>query len=627
LSGNGATGGIPRPASHVLTGWLLVISAATIACYLPALSAGFVWDDNDWLTENPLVHEPDGLIRIWTGAERLQYYPVLFTAFRIEYSLWGLNPLGYHLVNIVLHALNAFLLGWLLTRLKVPAAFWVALLFAVHPIQVESVAWVTELKNVLSGLFYLATLHAFVTFEERGKRRDYLLAVVCFALAMLSKTATATLPVALLLLLLWKNRRLGSRDALRVTPFLLVAATLAAITVRLESGLVQAVQRDFDFTLWQRAEIAARALLFYPWKLIVPYPLIFNYPRWDLDASGAWRLLPVVVALALGLWLARLWKRGSLGTACAIAFYVVTISPALGLFDVYAFRYSFVADHFQYLAGIGLLILLVQLGVGIGARFGDGGTRSRSVAIAIALVLALLTFIQARAYRDLPALWQDTQSKNPNSWIAHHSLALHYKDQGSLELALEHANEAIRCKPSSAESLTARGLIHTARNQTEHALEDLDRAVALDPTYPQARLHRASVLLAAGRPEEAIRDLDRFLSTNPDYAPALQSRGRGRAMLAQYTRALIDLDRAIELGAGAAAYVDRGSIHAQLKRFELAMADAENALTLDPSSARAYLLRGMVHQLGAVDHRLACADWGRACDLGDCRYFEQRCGR
>jgi len=611
----------------VLLGWLLVISAVTVACYVPALSAGFVWDDNDWLTENPLVREPGGLGRIWAGAERLQYYPVLFTAFRVEYSLWGLNPIGYHLVNIALHALNAFLLGWLLARLRVRGAFWVGLLFAVHPVHVESVAWVTELKNVLSGFFYLATLHAFVAFDDRGKRRDYLLALVCFALAMLSKTATATLPVVLLLLLLWKKRRLTRRDVATVAPFLLVATTLATIAIRLEAGLVQAVRHDFAFTLWQRAEIAARALLFYPWKLVLPYPLIFNYPRWNLDAAGAMRLVPVAVAIGIVAALALLWKRGFRGTACAIAFYVVTISPALGLFDVYAFRYSFVADHFQYLASIGPLILLVQLGDRLGVRFGGDGIHARGIAIAVVLVLASLTFSQARAYRDLPTLWSDTLSKNPDSWIAHHNLALHRKDQGDLESALEHADEAIRCKPTSAESFTARGLIHAASDDTVHALSDLDRAVELDPTYPQARLDRAAVLLAAGRPAEAIDDLDLFLSTNPRYAPALHSRGRARAMLGRYSAALDDLDRSIRLGAVAAALVDRGSIHAQLKRFEQAMADAEAALVLDATSARAYLLRGMVHQLGYGDRDRACDDWQRACGLGDCRYFDQRCGR
>jgi len=610
----------------VLLGWLLGITALTIVCYLPALDAGFIWDDNDWLTENPLVTEPGGLARIWSGAERLQYYPVLFTAFRAEFLLWGLNPLGYHLVNVLLHALNAFLLGWLLCRLRVPAAWWVALLFAVHPVHVESVAWVTELKNVLSGFFFLAALHWFVSFDERQKRSEFLLALLCFVAATLTKTATVTLPAVLLLVLVWKKRSLSRTDLFRLVPFFLVGGTLAAITVHLEKGMVALVQQEFVFSWTERVGIAARALFFYPWKLFFPQPLIFNYPRWNVAAS-AWSAVAAMTAvLLLAVLLAQLWKRGLRGTVCAVLFYMVTIFPALGFFDVYAFRYSFVADHFQYLASIGLLILAVQAGLRLvdaaGAR---DAVWPRVAGSCVVLLLAGLSFTQARAYHDLPTLWGDTVSKNPDSWIGHHSLALHYKDNGSTEEALRHAGEAIRCKPDSAESHTARGLIHAVREEPDLALADLNRAVELNPSYPQARLERAHVLLAVQRADAAVADLDLFLSTNPDYAPALHDRGRARVMLGRYEAALSDLDRAVLLGAGAAARIDRGSVHAQLRRFDLAREDAEEAIRLDGEDPRAHLLLGIVEQMERGDRLAACSAWRRACDLGDCRYFEQRC--
>jgi tetratricopeptide (TPR) repeat protein len=243
------------------------------------------------------------------------------------------------------------------------------------------------------------------------------------------------------------------------------------------------------------------------------------------------------------------------------------------------------------------------------------------------MFLGLLTFAQSRAYQDQPTLWRDTVRKNPDSWIGHHSLALHYEAVGQLDLALRHADEAIRCKAGSAESFTARAKIHAARGDLEPALRDLDRAIELDPTYPQARLHRADMLLAAKRPAEAAAELDLFLTTNPDYAPALQARGRARVLLGQYEAAVADLDRAIELGAGAAARVDRGSVQAQLGRFDQAREDALEAIRLDDSDPRAYLLQGMVEQLQRGDRDAACAAWARACELGDCRYHEQRCAR
>ena len=616
----------PTLPARALLGWLFAITALTVVCYLPALDAGFIWDDNDWLTENPQVTEPGGLVEIWSGAERLQYYPVLFTAFRIEFLLWGLNPTGYHVVNVVLHALNAFLLGWLLYRLRIRGAWWVALLFAVHPVHVESVAWITELKNVLSGFFYLAALHWFVRSDEQEDRAGFLLSLLCFATATLTKTATVTLPAVLLLILVWKKRSLTRTDFYRLAPFFLVGGALAAVTVQLEKGLVAVVQQDFAFSWLERLGIAARALFFYPWKLLVPWPLIFNYPRWNVSAFAWSSSAAITAALLLAAALVLLWKRGRRGTVCAVLFYVVTIFPALGFFDVYAFRYSFVADHFQYLASIGLLILLVQAGLQLADRAaGRDAVWPRIAGGCVVLLLAGLSFAQSRAYRDLPTLWRDTVAKNPNSWIGHHSLALHFKDRGSMEEALRHADEAIRCKPGSAESHTARALIHAAREEPDRALVDLNRAVELDPSYPQARLERARVLLAVKRAADALADLELFLSTNPDYAPALHDRGRARVLLGRYEAALSDLDRAILLGAGPAARIDRGSVHAQLRRFDLARADAEAAIRLDGEDARAHLLLGVVEQMERGDRSAACAAWRRACELGDCRYFEQRC--
>lgn len=215
---------------------LIAVVALTVASYGPAITAGFIWDDDDYVTENPLLHDADGLRRIWTTTETPQYYPLVFTTFWAEYHLWGNNPAGYHLVNILLHALNAFLIGRILWTLGVRGAWWVALLFAAHPVHVESVAWITERKNVLSALFYLLAFVAYLDFDRSGRRRFYVLALITFLAAMLSKTVAASLPFALGLALLWQHKGIGRSDLLRLVPFLVLAVTLPLITVQMEGG-------------------------------------------------------------------------------------------------------------------------------------------------------------------------------------------------------------------------------------------------------------------------------------------------------------------------------------------------------------------------------------------------------
>ena len=570
-----------------LTGAILVgILCLTFAAYAPVFHAKFVWDDDSWLTENPAISDPHGLHTIWTSVPRMQYYPLTFTSFWIEHRLFGFEPLGYHLDNVLLHAGNAMLVGLILSALGVPGAFWVAALFAVHPVHVESVAWVTERKNVLSGFFYLGGALTYLEFERAQRRALYVAALALFACALLSKTATATLPVALAVVVAWRRWPIRARDLAPLVPFVLLAAVLGSITVSLEKGMVAAASPDFAFSLSDRLLIASRALLFYPFKLIVPYPLIFNYPRFDVASASPLALWPLV-AVAFVVWgLVTLWRRGQRGVACAVLVYAVTIFPALGFFDVYAFRFSFVADHFQYLASIAILALIPYAGRWLPR------TATRVLATGVVAVLAAMTWSQTHAYRDEATLWHDTIVKNPDSWIAHHNLARLRSDAGELDAAVAGFGEAIRSKPASAESYSGRGLAYFKQQRLDLALADLNRAIELDPTYPEAYLNRGAVRSASNRFDEAIADFDRFLAFNPGYAPAYVGRAMARGRRGDNAQALADLTRALEI---------------------------------DPRSADALVLRGGLYHRLDGDARRACLDWQQACGLGDCRLYEAHC--
>ena len=268
-----------------LLGAILVL--ATVIAYVPALRAGFIWDDDDYVTENTLLHDAQGLGRIWIPRETPQYYPLVFTTFWIEYQLWELRPFGYHAVNVALHAMTAVLLWRLGRRLELPGAWMIAAVFALHPVHVESVAWVTERKNVLAGAFFMLALLAHDRFDGARPRWGwYAAALGLFVAAMLSKTTSAALPVVLVLIMLLKHRKIGLRGLVPLVPMLLIGVALGLHTAHLERIHVEAMGADFDFSVPERIVIASRALVFYPSKLLVPWNQSFIYPRWVIDADA-----------------------------------------------------------------------------------------------------------------------------------------------------------------------------------------------------------------------------------------------------------------------------------------------------------------------------------------------------
>ena len=330
-------------------GFFLIVCTAA-AAYLPALSGGFIWNDRDYVTQ-PALQSLAGLFRIWfeVGATQ-QYYPVLHTAFWIEHLLWGDAALGYHVLNLALHATSACLFVAVLRRLQVPGALLAGLIFALHPVGVESVAWISEQKNILSTVFYLLAALTYLRFDEGRSAFAYALATTWFVLAVLTKSVTATLPAALLVVLWWRRGRLEwRRDVVPLLPCLALGALGGLFTAWVEHSVIGAEGGDFSLDFYARCLVAGRAVWFYLGKLCWPANLIFIYPRWETDPETVWPLLypaGVLVALA-ALWG---WRRRSRAPLAAGLIFVGTLFPVLGFLNVYAFVFSFVADHFQYLA-------------------------------------------------------------------------------------------------------------------------------------------------------------------------------------------------------------------------------------------------------------------------------------
>ncbi len=520
------------------SGLLIFFLLVTALAYLPAIRGGFIWDDDAYITLNEHLKTLPGLWKMWTefGATP-QYYPLTFTTFWIEYRLWETTPMGYHIVNVVLHLCNAFLLWRVLRALSVPGAAWAAVLFAVHPVHVESVAWITERKNVLSGLFYLSSLWMYLRFaglddtdpnaadpESSASPRWglYGLSWVLFMGALWSKTVTCTLPAVIVLLLWWKKDRLSWRSTFLTYPFFVAGLGMAFITGWMERFHVGALGYEWDLSALDRILIAGRALWFYLYKLLWPFPLIFTYPRWDIDAGAAWQYLFPVAFLAL---LFYLWaRRAALGKGplVALLFFAGTLTPALGFVNVYPMRFSFVADHFQYLASIGPLALFAALAQRLPATLRARAWPLRNAVLSLlACGLAVLTYNQSRIYKDLETLWRDTLAKNPSSWMAHYNLGTELDRQGrNTEESIHRYRAAIALKPDHIKAHFNLGNALRKRGRLAEAAAAYRQALALNPEYARAYNNLGNVLGLMQKTDAAIEAFRTAIAIDPEYANA-----------------------------------------------------------------------------------------------------------
>ena len=502
----------------------LALSLLVVVSYLPAmLWGGFVWDDNLCIKVNP-VREVSGLWQIWFSPsdieEEKHYWPLVYTTFWLEHKLWGFAPAGYHIVNVLLHLANTLLLWHLVRRLAVPGAWMVAAVFAVHPLHVESVAWIIERKDVLSALFYLAAVLAWMRFVEQPRRGWYVCSLALYAAGLLSKSIVITLPVALLIWHWWQQSRVTSTDLLRLVPFGVVGLV---ITVGDLSFYWSRTDESLDYSLIERMLIATRALWFYVGKLLWPSELAVIYPLWDIRVADplAWGYLIAAVALALALWYFR--PQLGRGPLAGVLFFVITLSPVLGFVDYSYMRYAFVADRFQYLAGIGVMAVVIGAAT-YGIRgLSDLWQKGTWVVAAVAIVvLGLLTWRQAVIWRDDETHLSHIIASNPQARDAHSNLGAVLFKQGRFEEAETHLHRAVALNPQARDAHSNLGAVLFKQGRFEEAETHLHRAVALNPQARDAHFNLGSVLFEQGRFEEAETHLRHAVASNPQDVDAFR---------------------------------------------------------------------------------------------------------
>lgn len=503
----------------VLAASLLI--ALVAAVYEPSLHNGFIWDDDLYVQNNQALRSLSGLRDIWFRIGTTpQYYPLVYSTFWVEYQLWALDATGYHATNLVLHAIAAVLVWRLLARLAVPGAWLAAAVFAVHPVHVESVAWVTERKNVLSLVFALGALLAYLRAAPAGARPSsaaaYALAIVLYLAALFSKTVTASVPAVLLVIYWWKRGRITVRDGMWLAPFFAIGLGLSALTVWMEQTHVGATGAEWDLSFGERLLIAGRAAWFYAGKLVWPHALAFFYPRWTVDPNSwgqaAFPIAAVLLVVALFLARARIGR----GPLAAVLVFAGVLTPALGFFDVYPFRYSFVADHFQYHASIALIALSVAIGVRAGAALDP----RVAAAVALAIVVALGTTARGLVanYRDLPTLYESVLRTNPASWAAHNNLGKYLQNEARYGEALDHFEAAVRLAPRLARIRNNLGSTLSSLGRLDEAEAELRRALVAEgeeTDRADSRAHLGVVLIRQGRFREAADALQTALAFRP----------------------------------------------------------------------------------------------------------------
>ena len=561
-----------------------------LASYFPALSGGFVWDDVIF-SEEPVIHRWSGLWNIWFSPADMRkeghYWPIVYTTFWLEHKLWGLAPFGYHLVNLVLHLVNALLVWRIGRRLAVPGAWALAAVFAVHPLHVESVAWVIERKDLLSALFYLSAVLAWMRFTESPRPARYALVLGLFTAALLSKSVAVTLPAALVIWHWWKRGTVTVTDWLRLAPLFacglaITAADLAFYTSREPLSL--------GYSAVERVLIASRALWFYVGKLLWPTDLAVIYPLWEVRAGDGlgWVYVAAAAAVAAALWLTR--HRIGRGPAAGAAFFAVTLSPMLGFVDYGYMQFSLVADRFQYLAGIGVMAVLVA-GAVRGAHRLPAPLRYAGAG-ALVLVLAVLgasTWRQAGVYRDDITLFSHIVALNPQARSAHLNLGSALLDARRIEEGYAASLVALAQRPDDSRVHSNLGRALLLMERIDEASEHLTRALELDSRSAIARQNMAELLRKQGRYEEAAASYREALARDASYALAHAGLGISLYELERYEEALASMDHALALSPDSprmgTLHVLTGRALQAMGRFDAAERRFRRAAGLDPDNA------------------------------------------
>jgi tetratricopeptide (TPR) repeat protein len=512
--------------------WLFALALIVIVflVYEPAWKGKPIWDDETHITR-PELRSFSGLARIWTDPSAApQYYPVLHTLFWVEYKLWDGSVLPYHLVTILCHAVLAVLLALILRRLDLPGAWLAAFIFALHPVQVESVAWFSEIKNTLSGVFAAAAMLSYLKYDRDRHYGAYFVALAFFILGLLSKTAIVGVPVLFAIISWWKGGSLKlKRDLLPLVPFLAMAFVAGIITIWVEQKFCTDNGETFYFSFLDRVLIAGRLFWFYLGGLFWPRNLTLIYPLWHIDPAVWWQyLFPVAgVILFAVLWSVHKKWRGPFAAALS---FLVLLFPVLGFFNLSFFMSTpasdhqaaiFRADHFQYLATIAVIVPvaagLMKIALVARKRFQFA---IPVVGVGLLFVLGTLTYAHSETFRDSETCFRAVLANNPNSVTARTNLGNLLRNRGELDEAIAQYRRSTEIDPDYKFGRYNLGAALLEKGDVPEAISQLRAVLKLDPNHAKAYYSLANALAKQGDRSQAIAYYGRALALTPDFPEA-----------------------------------------------------------------------------------------------------------
>ena len=554
---------------------IAIIVGAVLIIYLPAISGGFILDDDCYLTTSPIVKASDGLYRFWCTTEATDYWPATNTTFWIEWRIWGMNPTGYHVTNLILHIASSLLIWLILRRLSIPGAFWAAMIFAVHPVNVASVAWIAERKNLIAMLFFLLSIMCYLKTvmpttsvgmaparshggpwervtslwrpAPRLSRLFYWLSLAAFVVAMLGKGSVAMLPV-LLLLVIWWLRPVMRWDLARTAPFFMVAATLTGVNVWFQTHGTEVVLRNSGFI--ERLLGASGVVWFYLDKAIFPVDLTFVYAQWHIEVDNPLWWLPLLAVLIVTSVLWRYHKGWSRPFAFAWGFFCIALIPVMGFADVGFMRHSLVADHYQHVALIAVIALAAALW-STWYRTAQGAVHWAVMILPVAAAgaLAFQTWSRSGLYYDKITLYQVTLEKNPDFWMGHYNLGNALADADRLSEAIEHYKRALQLNPDHYKAHNNLGVTLVQAGQYQEAIEHYRQSIKLNPDYPDAYYNLGIVLDRTGHTYEAIQNYEQALRLKPDDAEVCNNLGKALVKIDRTQEAIERFEQAVRLEA------------------------------------------------------------------------------
>jgi tetratricopeptide (TPR) repeat protein len=569
----------------------VILFAAVVVVYLPVWRAGYLWDDDIVLTGNPCMAGIAGLKDIWTSGAA-DICPLTLSTFWIEHALWGFAPLPYHVVNVLLHGGGAIALWRVLRALRIPGAWLGAALWALHPVQVESVAWIAEMKNTESGLFYLLAILFFLRDLKTERGVNYGASLLFAAMAMASKSSTVVLPVVLVLCVWWMEGRVSRTRVLKIAPMFLfsLAAGLVSIWTQTQNA---AGDISSPHSWPERFVIAGGAIWFYLGKLIWPHPLLVVYPQWKVEAGAWFSYLPLlcVFAILFGFWFWRgAWSRPWL---FAWAYFLVALLPVLGLVHMNFQDQSFVADHFQYLASMGPLALLAAGGVGLGRKLELEWVPMVIGGAALGIV-GCLSWARATVFQNEDALWSNTLATNPNTWVGQNNFGAVLVEKGDLEGAIRRFRKALELNPHYVIANNDLGIVLERVGKPEEARAEYEKAIRIEPSYGVSYDNLGHILFSEGKVDEAIAAYRKAVMLNPGDAEGINNLGNALFQKGDVDEAMGDFQKALKLAPDlGVAHTNLGNAFFRKGLYAQAIDEYKKSIKSAPNDAEVHNILGI----------------------------------